>query len=343
MREVERTRTDLLPGLPEPILVLGGYGYRNVGDEAILAGLLRQIGPRRRVSVVSRMPAETAALHGVSAIPLRQSVRALRSHSSLVVGGGGLFGRDMGALGRLLPLYGLLASSLGLRVVIHGVGVDRDMRPVAARLLRRLGRRAVTVTVRDGASAEILAGWGIEARVIPDLSTGVEPAPVARGSELLRLAGIEPKRPVVGLSLTGMRPHQAAALEAAVADLVDALPDVQFCFIPMSQHPFVHAHNDLLLGRRLQLRSPRLAVLEGSLRPDEAIAVFASLSGAVCMRYHSLLFAARAGTPIIPVPYAPKCEAWVDEHGLQRVPIEGSALASAVRAALGVGREMHVA
>jgi hypothetical protein len=69
----------------------------------------------------------------------------------------------------------------------------------------------------------------------------------------------------------------------------------------MSQHPFVPAHNDLLLGRRLQLRSPRLAILEGSLRPEEVMAVFGSLSAAVCMRYHSLLFAARAGTPIIPV------------------------------------------
>ena len=322
---------------------MGGYGYRNVGDEAILAGLLRQIGPDRRVSVVSRMPAETAALRRVNAIPLRESVRALRSHASLIIGGGGLFGRDMGALGRLIPLYGLLASSLGLKVAIHGVGVDRDMRPVAATLLRRLSRRAVIFTVRDRSSAEVLAEWGIDATVVPDLSAGVEPAPLARGSELLRLAGIDPKRPVVGLALTGMRPHQTAALEAAVAHLVDAVPDVQFCFIPMSQHPFVHAHNDLLLGRRLQLRSPRLAVLDGSFRPEEVMAVFACLSAAVCMRYHSLLFAAQAGTPIIPVPYAPKCEAWVDEHGLEAVPLEPDALVSAVRAVLGRRRQMKVA
>ena len=73
------------------------------------------------------------------------------------------------------------------------------------------------------------------------------------------------------------------------------------------------------------------------------MAVFASLSAAVCMRYHSLLFAARAGTSIIPVPYAPKCDAWLDEHDLQGVPLEGVALASAIAAAVGVGREKHVA
>jgi polysaccharide pyruvyl transferase WcaK-like protein len=335
--------SNLLASLPEPILVLGGYGYRNVGDEAMLAGLLRQIGPDRRVSVASRSPAETAALHGVKAIPLWKCVRALRGHSSLIIGGGGLFGRDMGALGRLLPLYGLLASSMGVKVAIHGVGIDRDMRPVVASLLRRLGKRAVSFTVRDYTSAENLALWGIGAEVVPDLSAAADPAPARRGSDLLRRVGIDPKRPVVGLALNAVRAHQTAALEEAVAHLVEALPDVQFCFIPMSQHPFVNAANDLLLGRRLQQRIPGLAILEGSFGPEEVMAVFASLSAAVCMRYHSLLFAERAGTPIIPLPYAPKCEAWIEEHGLERVPIEGTAFASAVRAAVRVGREMHVA
>ena len=329
--------------LDGPILALGGYGYRNVGDEAILAGLLRQIGPDRRVTVVSRMPAETEALHGVNAIPLRHAVQALRGHRSLIIGGGGLFGRDMGALGRLLPLYGLLASSLGLKVAIHGVGVDRDMRPVAATLLRRLATRAVAFTVRDRRSAEVLAEWQIDAEVLPDLSAGIDPAPAERGAELLRLAGIDPDRPVVGLAITAVRANQTAALEAAVAHCIAELPDVQFCFIPMSQHPFVHAHNDLLLGRRLQGESPRLVVLEESHRPQEVIALFGSLAAAVCMRYHSLLFADRMGTSIIPVPYAPKCDAWLAERGLRPVSLAPAVLASAIRAAVGVGRAMHVA
>ena len=329
--------------LSEPILVVGGYGYRNVGDEAILAGLLEQIGRDRSVSVVSRMPAETAAMHGVRAISPRQAVLGIRGYRSVIIGGGGLFGRDMGAIGRLLPLYGLLASRLGLEVAIHGVGVDRNMRPVAARLLWRLADRAVAFTVRDRRSAEVLAEWGIAADVVPDLSSAVRPAPASVGREHLRQAGIDPDRPVVGLALTGMREYQAAALERAVAQSMAELPDVQFCFIPMSQHPFVHAHNDLLLGRSLQLQNPRLAVLEGNLNPADVLAVFGGLSAAVCMRYHSLLFADRMGTSIIPLPYAPKCEAWIAERGLRPVLLAPATLASALRGTVGVGRKMHVA
>ena len=323
--------------------MVGGYGYRNVGDEAILDGLLDQIGRERSVSVVSRMPAETAAVHGVRGISLRQAVSGIRSHASVVIGGGGLFGRDMGAIGRLLPLYGLLASRMGRQVAIHGVGVDGDMRPIAAGLLRRLAKRAVAFTVRDRRSAEILGRWGIRADVVPDLSADVEPAPPSVGRELLRQAGLDPDRPVVGLALTGLRAHQAAALNGAMAHCIAELPDVQFCFIPMSQHPFIHAHNDLLFGRRLQALSPRLAVLEASLPPEQVLAVFGSLSAAVCMRYHSLLFADRMGTPIIPVPYAPKCDAWIAERGLRPVALAPAVLASAIRAAVGVGRQIHVA
>ena len=333
----------VLASLDGPILVLGGYGVRNVGDEAMLAGLLRQIGPDRRVTVVSRMPAETAALHGVKAISVWESVRALRSHSTLIIGGGGLFGRDMAAMGRLIPLYGLLASQLGLKVALVGVGVDREMRPVAAMLLRRLARRAVAVSVRDQRSSDVLAERGIRSEVLPDLSAAIDPAPARRGSELLRRAGVDPKRPVVGLALTAIRSDQTDALEAAVAHCIAELPEVQFCFIPMSQHPFAHAHNDLLLGRRLQRRSPSLAVLDGTLRPEEVMAVFGRLAAAVCMRYHSLLFAERTGTPIVPMPYAPKCEAWIDEHGLRGVSLEPEALASAVQDVVRAGRELSVA
>lgn len=329
--------------LPEPILVVGGYGYRNVGDEAILAGLLEQIGRDRSVSVVSRMPAETAAMHGVRALSPRQAVLGMRSHRSLIIGGGGLFGRDMGAIGRLLPLYGLLASRLGLEVAIHGVGVDREMRPVAARLLRRLAARAVTFTVRDRRSAEVLAEWGIAADVVPDLSAAVQPAPASTGRELLRHAGLDPDRPVVGLALTGLRAHQAAALERAVAQSIAELPDVQFCFIPMSQHPFVQAHNDLLLGRTLQSQNPRLAVLDEVLKPADVLAVFGGLSAAVCMRYHGLLFADRMGISIVPLPYAPKCDAWIAERGLRPVLLAPATLTSAIRGAVGVRRKVRVA
>src|SRR4029079_2093849 len=66
----ERRPMSTPPRLPKPILVVGAYGYRNFGDEAILAGLLRKLG-HREMTVVSRSPHETTAMHGVKAVTVK--------------------------------------------------------------------------------------------------------------------------------------------------------------------------------------------------------------------------------------------------------------------------------
>jgi polysaccharide pyruvyl transferase WcaK-like protein len=319
--------------LPEPILVVGGYGYRNVGDEAILASLLRTL-EGRRVTVVSRMPAETTAMHRVRAVPIAAAIPELRHHRTLLIGGGGLFGADMGLVGRFLPAYGLAASALGMTVALHGVGIDPRLPGTTAIALRHLARRAAQVLVRDRQSAEMLRAWGVDAAVGPDLSAWLPAAPAAIGTALLRSGGLDPRRPIVGLSLTAVNPEVSRAASEAVAEAMDVFPELQFCFIPMSQHPFVPRHNDLVLARQLQARQPRLRVLEGTPHPSQVLSVFGHLAAAVCMRYHSLLFAARAGVPIIPITYADKCKTWLAERGEVSVEPTAAALVDRIRSAV---------
>lgn len=323
----------MLPDLPEPILVVGGYGYRNVGDEAILASLLRTLRGRR-VSVVSRLPAETSAAHGVRAVSIASAVSELARHRSVLIGGGGLFGADMGLTGRFLPAFGLAASAVGRPIALHGIGIDPGLPAIVAVALRRLARNATQIQVRDRRSAALLRTWGVEAAVGPDLSAWLPAALPAVGTAALRGAAVDPRQPIVGLSLTAVNGAVARAAVEAVAETMDALPEVQFCFIPMSQHPFVAAHNDLVLARRLSARQPRLRILEGMLPAATVLAVYGHLSAVVGMRYHSLLFAARAGVPLLPIVYADKCRTWLEERGEESVAPEAAALIEGVRVAL---------
>jgi polysaccharide pyruvyl transferase WcaK-like protein len=326
---------ELRPAIPrKPILMVGAYGYRNAGDEAMLAGLLRVTG-RDGVTVVSRMPAETAATHRVRAIPLRAAPAALVAHPGLVIGGGGLFGRDMGLLGRLLPLAGLGASAARREVALVGIGVDRDIPRSARWLVGRLARTARAVVVRDAESRTALAELGVEAAVAPDLSSLVESAGRAAGRRTLEAAGLQPaRRPVVGMALAGVDPGLGQRVERAVLAAVDAMPEVDFALLPMSRHPFVPAHNDELLCRRLIDARPRLRLV---VPPDETpalLGLFEALAAAVCMRYHSLLFAERAGIPLVPIPYAEKCRHWIAERELPEVEPTSEALIAALRSAV---------
>jgi polysaccharide pyruvyl transferase WcaK-like protein len=317
----------LLADLRPPVLVVGGYGYRNVGDEAMLAGLLRLLA-RRDVTVVSRSPAETTALHGVRSMGIGGAVTALRHHRTLLIGGGGLFGRDMGLLGRLLPAYGLFAAATGRSVTLVGIGLDDDRR--LGRLVGRLAAQAEEVAVRDQRSAALLARHGVAAQLIDDLSAHMPAAPRAVGDRLLRGADVDPRRPVVGVCVTGVRDELAPAIEAAIADCVQRLPELQFCLIPMSQHPFVARHNDLLFARRIQAAAPRARVLDGFHHPAAVLSVVGRLSALVGMRYHSLLFARRAGVPSVPISYAPKVDAWLAEQRLAAVAPDGAAITAAL-------------
>ncbi len=303
-------------------LVVGGYGYGNVGDEAILAGLLARLGTDG-VTVLSRDPAATASLHGVRAVGPRDALRALRDSTTLLVGGGGLFGRDMGRIGRLLPAVGLAARAVGRRVVIEGVDIDEDLSPTARRLLPPLLRRADRVTVRDQRSAELARGFGVEAIVVPDLSDAMPAATPAAGRRLLQSAGVDLRRPVVGLALAGLRPELWERTRSAVAEAMDALPDVEFCFIPMSRHPSVPTHDDLRAAIELRELQPRLHVVEAVGHPAEVLAANGHFSAVVAMRYHAMLFADRADVPLVPIPYAEKTMRWLADHG--RVPVEPSA------------------
>jgi polysaccharide pyruvyl transferase WcaK-like protein len=319
--------------LPEPILVVGAYGYRNIGDEAILAGLLTSLAGRR-VTVVSRSPAETSGLHGVAAIGLRSAIPALGRHRSVLIGGGGLFGRDMGRIGRLLPLFGLLAAGFGRTIVVDGVGVEGGMSAASRLLVRRLLRVAQQVTVRDQVSAQLVREWGIEPLVEQDLSTRMPPAPARIGRNLLRAAGVDERRPVIGLCLTAVNPELTPAVMAAVIDLMRRQPEMQFCFIPMSQHPYLPRHNDMILARSLQATCPQMKIVEGMHHPTAVLSLFGALDAVVAMRYHSLLFAERAGIPFVPLAYAAKCAAWLDERAIRPVEPVGESLSQALAEAL---------
>lgn len=146
--------------------------------------------------------------------------------------------------------------------------------------------------------------------------------------------GFDPSLPVVGLCLTAVEPKLDPLLNAIPA-VIERLRGVQFCFVPMSRHRRVSRHNDAVLAARLQREAPSLRVVQGIHHPREMLGLFSQFEAAVCMRFHSFLFADRMATPIIGIPYAQKCESWLREREMASVPPEARALIDAIAATVG--------
>ena len=76
------------PPKKKKALIYGGYGTGNIGDEAILSGLLKTIS-YDEIIVFSSNPHETAALHKVRAE--KTNIKPFLLCDDLIIGGGELF------------------------------------------------------------------------------------------------------------------------------------------------------------------------------------------------------------------------------------------------------------
>jgi polysaccharide pyruvyl transferase WcaK-like protein len=99
------------------IFLLGAYGQKNLGDDALLEVFLEQFGAPS-VIVNSAQPRETSRRYGVetvatySGLPRFRRLRALLAAQALVFGGGSLLkeieGGPIARLGYFLRIFALL-------------------------------------------------------------------------------------------------------------------------------------------------------------------------------------------------------------------------------------------
>jgi polysaccharide pyruvyl transferase WcaK-like protein len=329
-------RDTLLQHVPpgSRVLVVAAVGTGNIGDEAMLNGLLTRLGGRYRVTVASADPEATRSRHGVAALSPSSAIRGLSASDAVIIGGGSLFTRAMGARGRLIPLFGLVAIASRKPVSLVGVSLERDVPSLNGPLLRTLVRKAAEVRVRDAKSASRASTWGAEAVVEPDLSSWMPAQPLHRARELLMGSGVHFNRPIVGLCLTAVDPPLAERLRNEIPQVVAAMPELQFVLLPMSQHPTARDEDDLRFAQEIARTVPALPVLPAALDPRDVLGLFGAFDAAVCMRYHSLLFAHRSRLPVVAIPYADKCTIWLAEQGLPAYPADANAIVAALVSAL---------
>ncbi|HHW42679.1 MAG TPA: polysaccharide pyruvyl transferase CsaB [Desulfotomaculum sp.] len=196
---------------PPRVVVSGYYGFRNLGDEAVLLAMLeafksqwaqRRTGRRDgtlQVVVLSNDSGQTRRLYGVEAVNrwhIKEIYRVLREADLLISGGGSLL-QDVTGIKSLLYYLGVmwLAVQLKKPVVFYAQGIG-PVRTVLGRfLVRRVANRARLIIVRDEQSARDLARMGVDGppvHVTVDAALGLcgEKIDGGRGAEILRQFGV---------------------------------------------------------------------------------------------------------------------------------------------------------
>lgn len=289
------------------VVLCGYYGMGNGGDEALLATLLQMLPAPVTPVVLSGNPAETTRRYGVEAVPRKSFwavLSALRQAEGFIWGGGSLM---QDATSAINPLYygGLMAIAqlLGLKTIAWAQGIGPLHRAWNRWLTRTLLRGCTGVSVRDQASAKLLATWGVDAIQAPD--------PVwALTGETRDAWQIPAPRVVVAL-----RAH-AWLTEARLAQITAALVTLQtqtqwaIALVPFQPS------RDLAIAEAIQPHLPGPSQILTVSDPRQLKGLFQGADLAIAMRLHALIMAAAEGCRCFALSYDPKVTHLMADQGM---------------------------
>ena len=289
-------------------VICGYYGKGNGGDEALLVSLLQMLPKELQPIVLSGNPKETQRRYGVescdrsSAFPVLQALKT----SDFFIWGGGSLMQDVTS--RVSPLYygGLmaLAQQMGLKTIAWAQGIGPLNYKLTRSVTRRVLENCVAVSVRDGASAQLMKNWQIPCIIAPD------PVWALAGEPVKGLGDLPAPRVAVTL-----RPHKHLTPQR-LANLTQALQQFQaatnayLLLIPFQ------ASQDGAIAESIANQLPGNYKIISLEDPRQLKSVFRGVEMVIGMRYHSLIMGAAEGCRCFALSYDPKVSLLMEQLNL---------------------------
>jgi polysaccharide pyruvyl transferase CsaB len=326
------------------VLLSGYYGYGNLGDEALLSGILSSLKKYgHNVTVLSGNPEYTKELHNVNAVSRYKGLPlALLQHQAVISGGGGLL-QDKTSSRSLQYYLGVLslAKLLGKKVIVYGQSIgplsESGKKAVASSL------KGVAVAVRDEMSQGLLSELGLKSELVADgalllqgLGFGVQglgknPKPLSgsksasttqSGTDRIWNQKTPNPKPFLLFPRAGY-----PAITTALTKLAQALIAQGHTVAGLSVQPNEDRH-DL---ETIRAAVPEFMVLQAQ-SPQELVNIISQSSYVVSGRLHGLILAAVAGVNFCGLVYDPKVAAFLSEAGAASftLPIEQEKLNQSV-------------
>ncbi len=302
------------------VVMSGYYGFDNAGDDAILESIcqgIHQTSGEVAVTVLSNDPQLTRSQYGLEAVSrfrVGQVFSALRRGDALLSGGGSLL-QDTTSTRSLLYYLAVIrcAQLLGKPVMLYANGIGPVRRPGNRRRVKRVVESAALVTLRDRSSARELAGMGVrreDIHVTADPVFYLDPAPRARGEELLASAGLEPGTPFLAVSVRDWR-AEGERFQQGLARLCDHFRrryGLEVLFLLMQPK-----RDRTPTEQVRELMEEPSCLLDQRCTPRELMGVLGAARLCLAMRLHTLIFAARMAVPSMGLVYDPKVESYLEE------------------------------
>jgi polysaccharide pyruvyl transferase CsaB len=353
------------------ILICGAAGYGNLGDDAILEGMLAQLrgALEAEFAVVGGEGLAGAADRlGITALrheDERTWLAAIEGAALVLIGGGGLL-YDSTFVPRLDDLLqprsqwlyqsakvAAAARTAGKPVALYGIGVGPLLTDAGRRAARFAADCAEWITARDQHSADAFSALRVPASRVHSACDPAMFLPLAApgiATEWIGQRGLQQlRRPWILLNArpwhlfpdspqTRERRRSLYAGLARAADLVASRTAGTVLLLPLQ----VAGEDDRAALTAIQaaaVHQDHMALVDPPAEPAVVQAIIGQSDVLIGMRLHSLILAANAGTPFVALSYDPKVDAFAAAMaGSERCfSIEGlapEAIAAAAHSAL---------
>ena len=291
------------------IVISGYYGFNNLGDEAVLAGitsLLKNKKENLKLTVLSASPQKTAQLYNVNAVSRTSLIQllAVLAEADLFISGGGSLLQDVTGSFSVPYYLGLawLAKLQGTKTVYYAQGVGPLNKWWSQKLTAITLNRFELLGVRDRGSKNLLKEIGVKKEI--ELTAD----PVFALYDSLKNNRQQIKGKVeVGISVRPWSVDYLPELAAALNQFARG-KNIKFILFPM------HQGSDDQISRELKEKLEAEAeVRQLSVNPEAALSQFSQLDLFVGVRLHSLIFALLNQIPLLALSYDPKIEGLLSE------------------------------
>ena len=341
-----------------PTILIGGYyGAGNIGDEAILDSIVRELRAQYQdpadlsLIVLSWDPESTSKEFDVESIhwkDLETLVEIIKNIDLVILGGGGLFfdywGIDPETYLRKsawdITQYGslpLLAKILNIPCMIYGVGVGPLNNQLAREHTRLTFQRCKIATVRDKISYDLLKDIGVKEDDSGLKQFSVYPDPVfslttssddeTKAVEIFNQHHIDNIRPLIGVSLRywdfdGPLDTWLLNVAEGVKYFLLDNPDADLLLIPFQSIEDIAISDDVNILTKFADQiglSDRISLIDDPLSPRVTQALLKMCKVTIGMRMHSVVMSINAHTPVIALSYASKVRSVMEMVDLEEL------------------------
>ena len=293
--------------------LLGYYGFKNNGDEALLYSILnslRQQKPDIRLAVLSYDVKETQKTYHIDVIGRMNIFKIYHTlkHTKLFIVGGGSLLQDISSTKSLLYYLFMIkiAHKAGCKTMLYANGVGPIFKPANRRRTAKILNQMDVITLRDEESRIELKNMGVNDTpmvVTADPAFVMTPKEPGSAEEVFQRLNIRPDGEIACIAVREWE-EAHSNLARQLADLADYVVEQHGLvplFIPM-QYPYDAAFSRSIIGKMKH----KAYFVDSRLDVDATFDVIAHSKVVISARLHTLIFATIMKVPALSIVYDPK-------------------------------------